>query len=101
MMFNIVADKTAVVYYEGLPDHFKRYLEKEKYTLIKVQEADIFKHFCNLQALGDGRVISLRNNVKVNAQLRALGIDVFELDATEILKAGGGPHAMTFPLKRS
>ena len=101
MMFNIVAEKTAVVYYEGLPEHFKRYLEQKKYTLIKVSEADIFKHFCNLQALGGDRVISLRHNIAVNAQLRALGLDVFELDATEILKAGGGPHCMSFPLKRS
>ena len=33
-------------------------------------------------------------------QLAAKGMDVIELNITEILKAGGGPHCMTFPLLR-
>ena len=31
---------------------------------------------------------------------KALGLDVVEVDLCQILKAGGGPHCMTFPLKR-
>ncbi len=100
MIFNIVGHKTAVTYYDGLPDEFKKYLEEEKYELIKIEEEGVFKHFCNLQALGNKRVISLKNNIDVNNQLRALGFTVFELDSTEILKNGGGPHCMTFPLER-
>ena len=101
MIFNIIGDKTAVTYYDGLPEAFKQYLNEENYDLIKIDEQGVFKHFCNLQALGNKKVISLATNKRVNQQLRDKGFTVFELAATEILKTGGGPHCMTFPLKRS
>ncbi|MEG2072951.1 MAG: nitrate reductase, partial [Oscillospiraceae bacterium] len=28
------------------------------------------------------------------------GLNVIEVDLCQILKAGGGPHCMTFPIKR-
>ena len=68
--------------------------------LIRVPEEMIFAHGCNLQALGKKRVMSLKQNTAVNEQLRKKGMTVIELDITEILKAGGGPHCMTFPLLR-
>ena len=101
MIFNIVGEKTAVTYYDGLPPEFKAYLDEAGYDLIKIEEAGVFKHFCNLQALGNKRVISLSANTKVNAQLRERGFKVFELEASEILKTGGGPHCMTFRFRRS
>ncbi len=101
MIFNIVGVKVAVTYYEALPEHFKRYLHDAGFDLIKIERRGVFKHFCNLQALGNKRVISLKANKIVNAELRKRGFEVFELDAAEILKAGGGPHCMTFPLHRS
>ncbi len=58
MIFNIVGHKTAVTYYDGLPDGFKGYLKSEGFDLIKVREEDVFKHYCNLQALGNRKVIS-------------------------------------------
>lgn len=100
MMFNIVGDKTAVAYWDGLPKHFQDYLTEQTYDIIHIEEEGIFKHFSNLQALGHKRVISLKANTEVNRQLRERGFEVFELDCTEILKTGGGPHCMTFPVKR-
>ena len=46
------------------------------------------------------RVLSLKQNAEVNQKLREHGMDVIELDVVETLKAGGGPHCMTFPLAR-
>lgn len=100
MIFNIVGEKTAVSYWDGLPKHFQDYLMKENYDIIKIEEEGVFKHFSNLQALGDKKVISLKTNVDVNRQLRERGFEVFELDSTEILMTGGGPHCMTFPIFR-
>ncbi len=100
MIFNIVGEKTAVTYYDGLPEDFKAYLDQAGYDLIKVKEEGVFKHFCNLQALGNQRVISLKQNLGVNQELRDRGFEVIELDCEEILKTGGGPHCMTFPLER-
>ena len=54
----------------------------------------------DLQALGNKRVMSLKQNQAVNEALAKEGMNVIELDITEILKAGGGPHCMTFPLER-
>ncbi len=100
MCFNLVDEHLAVSYKSGLPEDFKRMLTKRDVEIIDVPEEAIFLHGCNLQALGNRRVISLKRNERVNEQLAAKGMDVIELDITEILKAGGGPHCMTFPLYR-
>ena len=100
MIFNIVGEKTAVAYWEGLPKHFQDYLIDNEFDIIKIEEEDVFKFFSNLQALGNRRVISLKANINVNSQLRKRGFEIFELDAKEILKNGGGPHCMTFPVSR-
>ena len=100
MIFNIVDEKIAVAYWEGLPEHFQQYLMEQGYDIIRIEEEGVFKHFSNLQALGNKRVISLKANTEVNRQLRERGFEVFELNSVEILKTGGGPHCMTFPIKR-
>ena len=100
MIFNIVGEKTAVSYWEGLPKHFQNYLTEREFDIIKIQEEGVYKHFSNLQAMGNKRVISLKANEDVNNQLRERGFTVFELESSEILKAGGGPHCMTFPVRR-
>ena len=100
MCFNLVDDHLAVAYKEGLPEAFLEKLKQHDIEIISVPEAAIFMHGCNLQALGDHRVLSLKRNSLVNAELTKHGMEVIELDITEILKAGGGPHCMTFPLIR-
>lgn len=100
MCFNIVADKVAVVCKSALPDFFLKMLEKRNFTLIDVPQEGVFRHYCNLQSLGDGRVISFTNNKLVNEKMRSLGLNVIAIDLVEILKGGGGPHCMTFPLQR-
>ncbi|WP_022941711.1 dimethylarginine dimethylaminohydrolase family protein [Psychromonas hadalis] len=101
MIFNIVDTKVAITYWPALPTSFQNHLIKENYDLIKIAEHEVFLHFCNLQTLGDKRVISLESNVQVNKQLEARGFTVFKLNCSEILKAGGGPHCMTFPIRRN
>jgi len=100
MCFNIVAEKTAVVCKEAIPDFFLKMLERRGFTLINVNQEGVYRHYCNLQALGNNKVLTFSNNKEVNKQLRALGIEVITVDLVEILKGGGGPHCMTFPLER-
>ncbi len=100
MCFNIVAEKVAVVCREALPYNFLKMLEKRKFTLIDVPQEGVFRHYCNLQSLGNDRVITFNDNKNVNEKLEALGIKTIKLDLVEILKGGGGPHCMTFPLER-
>ena len=89
-----------MTYSDGLPEDFRKTLKDMDIDLIEVDEEAIFLHGCNLQALGDHRVLSLARNTEVNKQLKDHGMRVIELPITEILKAGGGPHCMTFPLIR-
>lgn len=100
MCFNLVDDHIAVAYKEGLPEEFLKMLTAQEIEIISVPEESIFLHGCNLQALGNHRVLSLKRNEQVNEKLTGKGMKVISLDITEILKAGGGPHCMTFPLVR-
>lgn len=95
MCFNLVDDNIAVSYKEGLPEDFVKLIEEIGIDIVSVPEESIFEHGCNLQAIGNHRVLSLKKNVKVNEELKKRGMHVIELDITEILKAGGGPHCMT------
>ncbi|MCP0886566.1 nitrate reductase [Ligilactobacillus sp. WILCCON 0076] len=100
MCFNLVDEHLAVAYKEGLPAEFLELLKKLDIEIIPVEEEAIFKHGCNLESIGEHKVISLQQNKAVNDALRLRGMDVIELDISETLKAGGGPHCMTFPLQR-
>lgn len=100
MVFNIVAEKVCLAAVQELPWNFLQMLRRRNFTLIPVRSEQVLQHGCNVQALGDGKVLAIKNNVDVNARMKALGINVIELDLCQILKAGGGPHCMTFPLIR-
>lgn len=100
MCFNIVAEKVAIAATEQLPYSFLKMLKKRNFTLIDVPSKEVFNHGCNVQALGNGKVMTVKNNVEVNQKMKALGLDLIEVNLVEILKAGGGPHCMTFPLVR-
>ena len=100
MAFNIVAPGLAVCATEQMPGCFLRMLRKRRFELIDVPSEGVFKHHCNVQCLGDGRVLSFAGNTAVNARCKALGLEVLAPEITHILKGGGGPHCMTFPLLR-
>ena len=100
MCFNIVAEKTCIAATEQLPYEFLKMLEKRKFEIIDVPSELVFRHGCNVQALGDGKVMCVKNNTSVNEKMAALGLELVEVDLVELLKAGGGPHCMTFPLVR-
>ncbi|MCH3964866.1 MAG: dimethylarginine dimethylaminohydrolase family protein [Clostridium sp.] len=100
MCFNMISEKLAVACREVLPDSFLKILKDRNFQIIDVDRSGLLKCCCNLQALGNDRVVSFKNNKKVNDELRANGIDVIEVDINEMFKHGGGIHCMTFPLSR-
>jgi len=101
MVFNIVAEKTCIAAVDELPYNFIQMLKRRNFEIIPVASELVFKHGCNVQALGDGKVLAIKNNKTVNDKMKALGLNVIEVDLCQILKAGGGPHCMTFPIKRA
>lgn len=100
MAFNIVAPGVAVCAVDQMPDFFLRMLRKRRFELIEIPGEGVFKHHANIQCLGDGRVLTFAGNTSVNERLTALGLEVVAPEITQILKGGGGPHCMTFPLLR-
>lgn len=101
MCFNIVAEKVCIAATDQLPYEFIKMLKKRNFEIIDVPSEMVFKHGCNVQALGNGKVMAIKNNKSVNDKMKALGLNVVEVDLCQILKAGGGPHCMTFPMKRA
>lgn len=100
LLFNLVAEDLALVYRPALPQSFLELLDKKGIETIDVPAERVFHLGCNLEAIGNRRVIALKSNYAVNDVLARHKIDVTEVDVTEICKAGGGPHCMSFPLKR-
>ncbi|MCH4177725.1 MAG: arginine deiminase family protein [Streptococcaceae bacterium] len=100
MCFNLVAPKIAIAYLEGLPEAFIALLREKEIEVIAGDESLIYQHGYNVQAIGDNRVLSLAQNTEMNRKMREKGLTVIEVDITELLKAGGGIHCMTFPLAR-
>jgi len=101
MCFNIVAERVAVAAPAVLPDWFLQTLRKRRFEIVAVPRESVFKHHCNVQALGNGRVLSFEANRVVNRALQTLGLEVVTCHLEEILKGGGGPHCLTFPLQRA
>jgi N-dimethylarginine dimethylaminohydrolase len=100
MIFNVVGERVAVACPEALPEAFLSRLKTEKWNLVETTPEDVLNLLGNLLAVDVGVAISPANNHKVNAGLRALGVQVIEVELEELLKGGGGPHCMTFPLLR-
>lgn len=76
------------------------YCVKKNFTLIDVSEEDVFLHKCNSLNIGNNTVISHTQAHDFNEELSKLGFRIIELDLKEILKSGGGPCCMSFPILR-
>jgi N-dimethylarginine dimethylaminohydrolase len=100
MCFNLVSPDIAVACPDCLPADFLGEVEKRHIEIIPGPKEAVFDHGYNVQALGDRRVISCKRNAALNEKMDKKGLKVIPVDITEILKAGGGPHCLTFPLER-
>lgn len=101
MVFNVIGEKVAIVCMEALPESLIKLLRNKKFELINVSKEDVFLHACNLLNVGGDTVFSHMQAKSVNEQLKSLGFHVIELRLKEVLKSGGGPRCMSFPIVRS
>ena len=100
MVFNIVAPQVCLAATSQLPHDFIQMLKRRNYTIIDVPSEMVFKHGCNVEAIGDNKVLAIKNNKSINDQMKKLGIEVIEIPLDQLLHAGGGPHCLTFPIER-
>jgi arginine deiminase len=54
----------------------------------------------NVFALRPGTVVTYRRNVHTNEALRAIGLEVIEIEGSELVRGLGGPRCMTMPISR-
>lgn len=54
----------------------------------------------NTVALAPGVIVTYNRNEETNRILRKRGIEVVEVEASELVRGRGGPHCMTMPLLR-
>ena len=100
-LFCMVAEGLAPACDDVLDDDFLAFLAQRSVRTLKVSYKDVMTLGTNVLALGRDRVLSSRANARVNALLRAEGLDVFAPDISEFTPMGGGVHCMTMPLKRA
>jgi len=94
-------DERVVVAYPELLDVATLDLLRAKRTEIVPADMKEWMHCpTNVLALEPGVVIASSQSEQTNNRLRSIGVQVHELDLSEILKQGGGPHCLVLPLQR-
>ncbi|MGV2622635.1 UNVERIFIED_CONTAM: arginine deiminase family protein [Halobacillus marinus] len=98
-VFNIISPETAIIY---PPAFTKEGLEKIKsrFRLIPVTKKEQFYMGPNVLSIGEGRVISLPQNDRLNGVLQSEGFEVVPVDFSEIIKSGGSFRCCSMPLQR-
>ena len=100
MIFCVLSERVCTICINALPEDFVKRIRNCGFEMVEVSEEGVFSLNCNLFALDRGKVISPARNTEVNDKLKALGFEIVEVDLEELLKGGGGPHCMSFPIDR-
>lgn len=91
-----------IIFEEGLhPDSYKMVLEKgfKQFDLdpleylIYANEDEAYQYACNIINI-DNKVILPKCGSRIPRQLQKVGYDVFEVDVSQFIYAGGGPHCL-------
>lgn len=98
-LFNILSPEVALIYPPAFDQSTLESLEK-RYRLVEVSSDEQFSLGTNVLSIGDNKVISQRQNTKVNQSIRLLGFEVIEVDFSEIIKSGGSFRCCSMPIKR-
>lgn len=101
VLFCMVADGLALACVDVLDDALLAWLDTHGIRVIPVTYKEVMQLCCNALALGHDRVISAAHASRVNAALRAEGLQVTEVPLDLFTAGGGGVHCMTMPLARA
>jgi arginine deiminase len=100
VLFCMATPRLAVACIDVLGEPFESFLNGRQIKVIRASYAEVMAMSCNLLALGNDRVISPAHSARLNAELRAEGITVFDPELDEFARGGGSVHCMTMPLLR-
>lgn len=100
MAFGMASDWVAVVDPRCLEPSFLAYLRRKGIELVEVTPDEADNSACNTLVLQPGLVVLPSGNPKTAKALRDRQIEVVEVDMSEFVKTGGGPHCATAGLIR-
>lgn len=98
-VFNILSPEKALVFSAAFDQETLHQLA-DSYQLIEVAEDEQFSLGTNVLSIGNNKIFSLPQNEQVNANLRANGFEVIEVDFSEIIKSGGSFRCCSMPVER-
>jgi len=78
-----------------------RWLKKREIEVIDVDAHEKFMRGTNVLCLAPRRCVMYKWIDQTSKKLREHDVDVLEIEGTELLRGGGGPHCMTAPILRA
>lgn len=100
LLISMVTEKLALVCTDVVEPEIVNWLKELGIQAVPTTYAEAMRLAGNCLSLGDDRVISSAEAVQANAQLRSLGIKVYDPPLTMFTLAGGGPRCLSQPLRR-
>ncbi|MBA2175436.1 hypothetical protein H0266_11070 [Halobacillus locisalis] len=98
--FNPISDQAALIYPPAFtPRDFTRL--QERFDFITVTDEEYFTLGPNVLSIGDGTIISLKQNERLNHLMEERGFNVIGIDFSEIIKSGGSFRCCTLPIYRA
>ena len=95
-----IAPKLTAVCLDTLEPWVVDWLKAKGHELVDVPFPHTMDLGCNVMSVGNDRVIAPKTSTVLNEALKAHGIEVAELDLSELSKTGGGIHCMAQSLRR-
>lgn len=96
-----ITDDLAVVYPPILPVPLLQLLAERGVATVEVTPAEYETLGCNILAVRPGVAVVFDGNPRVTADLRAHGVEVYAVAASELAKGDGGPTCLTRPITRA
>lgn len=96
--------KPATMFQKGQPPKkisLLTWLRRKEIEVIEVDAHERFMKGTNVVCLAPRKCIMYKWIDETAKKLREHGVDVLEVEGTELLRGGGGPHCMTAPILRA
>lgn len=99
-LLSFVNAHVAVAYQQLLDAATLELLQQKRVEIVPADTKEWMHCPTNVLAIEQGVVIASSQSERTNNRLRSIGVQVHELDLSEILKQGGGPHCLALPVQR-
>jgi N-dimethylarginine dimethylaminohydrolase len=100
VLVSMLAARLAAVCVEAASSGLLDWLRAKRIEIVPVQFASAMQLGGNVVSLGGGRVLSTDRAKALNAEMKARGLQVFELDLSAFTLGGGGAHCLMQALRR-